>query len=335
MKALLVSLLAASALTASPKALVVEAEWTCYGQTRTLQYTRLGPQTRIEPTPAQPADAYIVLDTEKNQRIVVYRHNSSWRCDPVEPPPQAVGDRPAMAGIPQPPAGIGPQCPIGPRPAGGTNSSVTTEPPAGPTPPSSLTARIPPEPTGAQPAMPQMPAPPPGIGPQGGTGPGAGPNPPGLPAGVGPQTGGGGLPGAGMMPGMGALAMPPPMPEQPMVLQKTTETKELFGRMATKYTLSFHGMDTLEIWAVPQANFGPFFAYRPQPSHRFGPVDLQDQWDGLVRRENLSPLLAIFKQGEREIARFAVTKIETRELAGPEAFFAPPPGYYKSLPDPF
>ena len=102
-----------------------------------------------------------------------------------------------------------------------------------------------------------------------------------------------------------------------------------------KYTIAGRMLETVEIWAVPDADLGTFFAYRPQPPHRFGPIDLQEQWDSLLRHEHLFPLLAVFKQGDREIARFTVTKIETLELAEPAAFFAPPQKFYRCPPDPF
>ena len=50
------------------------------------------------------------------------------------------------------------------------------------------------------------------------------------------------------------------------------------------------------------------------------------------------PILLVDPEGRILAANEAcATRLghETRELAGPEAFFAPPPGYYKSLPDPF
>jgi hypothetical protein len=140
--------------------------------------------------------------------------------------------------------------------------------------------------------------------------------------------------GGGMLGGTG---MPPPMPsrERSLALAKTAETQTLLGRTAVKYTLYGRMLETVEIWAVPDADFGAFFAYRPQPSHRFGPVDLLDEWDCLLRREHLLPLLAIFKQGDREVARFTVTNIETREVAEPATFFALPPHFYRCPPDPF
>ncbi len=138
------------------------------------------------------------------------------------------------------------------------------------------------------------------------------------------------------------MPMPPPPTsamadrEQAPTLTKTDETQPLLGRTAVKYTFTGRMMETIEIWAVPDTEFGPFFAYRTQLPHRFGPVDLQEQWDSLLRHEHLFPLLAVFKQGEREVARFAVTKVETRgELAEPAAFFTPPEKFYRCPPDPF
>jgi hypothetical protein len=352
--ALLLSAAATIAHPAAPQALVVEANWTRFDQRTDLRYWHLGTQTRIESTDTDKPDPYLLIDTAQDQRLTVYRHNSSWRCDPLEPTPRATPGMPGRPTAPQPPPGIGPQGTIGPRDLPDAGRPGMPGKPQMPT--------MPPPPTGIRPqpqtsVTPGAPAPQAGIGPQGTLGPrsGAGaaampgipvqpgmpirPEMPPMPAGVGPQSGVGPgamppMPGAGMGVGMGG-GMPMPGREQAPSLTKTEESQTLLGRTAVKYTLAGRMMETVEIWAVPDADFGPFFAYRPHPPHRFGPVDLQDQWDALVRREGLFPLLAIFKQGEREIGRFTVTKLDTREVAEPAAFFAPPPAYYKSPPDPF
>ena len=348
-------------LLAAEQAIVLDATWDRFSQHTDLRYTRFGTQTRIESTATDKPDPYLLVDTAQDQRITVYRHNSSWRCDPLEPAPRAAPGMPGQPGqpgrpaAPQPPPGIGPQGTIGPRalpggaqPGQPARPEMPGVPPApagfGPQPQTSVTPGVPAAPAGIGPQGPLGPrtaagAPPPNLAPRPEM-----PPMPALPAGVGPQSGGGpgampSMPGAGMGAGIGGgMPMPPPMgmsENSTLALTKTEETQTLLGRTAVKYTLAFRGMETVEIWAVPEADFGAFFAYRPQPPHRFGPVDLQDQWDSLLRREHLFPLLAIFKQGDREIARFAVTKIETRDVAEPATFFAPPPAYYKSPPDPF
>ena len=365
-------LLAATAFGAAPPALVIDATWDRFSQHTELRYTHLGTQTRIESTAADKPDPYLLIDVAQDQRITVYRHNSSWRLDPLEPKPRAETGTPGRPALPQPPPGIGPQGPIGPRTAPGAGSATLPPTPGygspagqgpsipqsairdpqspAPTMPAGIGPRIgpgtavatdqPPSDLPARPEMPPLPSRPrmPGAP---GYGPGARSidGPPGMPpmsAGAGPQPGFGA--GVGMAgPGMSGMGMPPPMPgrEQVSSLVKTEETQPLLGRTAVKYTITSRMMETIEIWAVPDADFGSFFSYRPQPPHRFGPVDLQDQWDGFIRREKLFPLLVIFRQGDREIARFSVTAIGTREVAEPAAFFAPPPAYYKCPPDPF
>jgi hypothetical protein len=352
MKLLLLSLLAAGSLAAAPKAQFAEAEWIRHGQTQTLQYTHLGSRTRIDTSPVLPADAFLILDTEKDQRITVFRHNSSWKCDPVEPPARTAGQ---MPGMPPPPAGIGPQGTIGargatgnsPAEASGLSPSGLPQPlPAGAPTAGVPAAGVPNLPPGIGPqygvrASHPTPAVPPGVGPQSGSDgmpampPGIGPQPnrgmmPGMPAGVGPQPNSGGLRGAGAMP-MERAAMAEPA----LTLVKTEETQKLCGLTATKYTLQYRGMETLEVWAVPEGDLGPFFAYRPHSLHRFGPVDLQDQWDTLLRKEHLFPVLAIFRQADREVAQFKIVKIETRDLDDAEGFFSPPATYYHCPPDRF
>lgn len=361
---------------AADQAVVLEANWTRFSQSTDLRYTYLGTQTRVEPAAARPADPYLLIDTAQDQRITVYRHNSSWRCDPLEPKPRhdsARPGRPDRPALPQPPPGIGPQGPIGPRTGAGSNVGLLNPPigysapaaapltgqPAGLGPrgqigprtvPGTTSGAVPPPPLPQSPAMPPLPdqtgsqsprigypigsAPasdlpelPPAVVPQAGVGPGAGR--PGVGVGDGMPVGMGANLGGGMtMPSM-------PGREQSLALVKTDETQPLLGRTAVKYTLSGRMMETVEVWAVPDADFGPFFAYRPQPPHRFGPVDLQDEWDSLLRREHLFPLLAIFKQGDREVARFTVTTIATRECPETADHFTPPAEFYRCPPDPF
>lgn len=331
-------------LLAADKAVLLDATWDRFSQHTDLRYTHLGTQTRIESTATDKPNPYLLVDTAQDQRITVYRHNSSWRLDPLEPKPRDAtpAGAPGLPAMPQPPPGIGPRI----APGGGASAMPPTPFPEtrnakpgtaaapaavgpqgtiGPRTASSTTAMN--RPTApAMPAMPEMPPMPAGVGPQGGMGPGAGS----MPA----------MPGAGMGGGFGG-GMPKPPPsamggrEQGPTLTKTEETQTILGRTAVKYTIAGRMMETVEIWAVPDTDFGAFFAYRPQPPHRFGPIDLQEQWDSLLRREHLFPLLAIFKQGEREIARFAVATIEHGEVAEPAAFFAPPEKYYRCPPDPF
>ncbi|MBK8478447.1 MAG: hypothetical protein IPL39_19815 [Opitutaceae bacterium] len=341
-------LCATSALAAAPQALVLEASWDRFSQHTDLRYTHLGTQTRIESTATDKPDPYLLVDTAQDQRITVYRHNSSWRCDPLEPKPRndSPAGAPGMPAMPQPPPGIGPQGQIGPR-TGPTANTAALPPTPGYGAPAGYSPSIP------QSAIrdPQSPAPgaPAGIGPRGPLGPRTGaarPAIPQLPPDFGPQGGVGAsaLPagpatGGAMGAGLGGMPMPPRSAMQGrealLSLTKTEETQTLLGRTTVKYTVASRMMETLEVWAVPDTDFGAFFAYRPQPPHRFGPVDLQDHWDSLLRREHLFPLLAIFKQGDREIARFTVTKIDHSEIADIAAFFSPPLAYYKSPPDTF
>ncbi len=322
------------------KALVLDATWDRFSQHTALRYTHLGAQTRLETVPAKPADAYLLVDTARDQRITVYRHNSSWRLDPLEPKPRpdSPAGAPDLPRLPQPPPGIGPQGQIGPRtsPGGGaaampptpgyeagapdTSGTIGPRGPIGPRPGPEAAAPTQPA-ESAMPAMPprpQMPAAPaPGYG-----------------------AGAAAMPGAGMGTGFGGgMPMPPPsaMPgrEPAPTLTKTGETQTILGRTAAKFTLSGRMMETVEIWAVPDADFGPFFAYRPQPPHRFGPRELEEEWDSVLRKEHLFPLLAVFQQGDREIARFTVATIAHAEVAEPATFFAPPPTFYRCPPDPF
>ena len=313
-------------------ALVLDATWDRFSQHTDLRYTHLATQTRLETVPAKPADPYLLVDTAQDQRITVYRHNTSWRLDPLEPKPRhdpTVG-APGMPALPQPPPGIGPQGQIGPHPGLGAAAVNQPAAPAMPTMPEMpQMPQMPAAPTagyGAGPQMPTMPQMPAGVGPQNGMGPGAGS----MPA----------MPGADMGAGFGGgRGMPPPAAmggrEQAPTLTKTEETQPLLGHTAVKYTIAGHMRETVEIWAVPDTDFGTFFAYRPQPPHRFGPVDLQEQWDSLLRREHLFPLLAVFKQGDREIARFAVATIDRSEIAESATFFAPPEKFYRCPLDPF
>jgi hypothetical protein len=310
---------------AAEKAVVLDATWDRFNQHTDLRYTHLGTQSRIESTAADKPDPYLLVDTAQDQRITVYRHNSSWRLDPLEPKPRndSPAGAPGLPAMPQPPPGIGPQGPIGPRTGPGATATAQPGVPAAP-------------PRPEMPALPQAPT--------GGYGSGATmPAMPGIPPGVGPQNGAmPAMPGAGSTMGAGfggGMPMPPPSAmsgrEQPLALVKSEETQTLLGRTAVKYLLTGRMMETIEIWAVPDADLGAFFAFRPQPPHRFGPIDLQDQWDSLLRREHLFPLLAIFRQGDREVARFTVSKIDQGEVAEPATFFAPPEKFYRCPPDPF
>ncbi|HLP00536.1 MAG TPA: hypothetical protein VK163_00820 [Opitutaceae bacterium] len=319
-------------LLAADKAVVLDATWDRFSQHTDLRYTRLGTRSRIESTAADKPDPYLLVDTAQDQRITVYRHNSSWRLDLLEPKPRhdSPAGAPGMPAMPQPPPGVGPQGPIGPRTgSGATTANRPTAPAMTAMPEMPPMPQMPAAPSSgygagaATPAMPPMPA---GIGPQAGMGPGAGSMPP--------------MPGAGMGAGFGG-GMPMPSTsamggrEQAPTLTKTEETRTILGRTAVKYTITSRMMETVEIWAVPDTDLGAFFAYRPQPLHHLGPIDLQEQWDSLLRTEHLFPLLAVFKQADREIARFAVSKIEVADIAEPATFFAPPEDYYRCLPDPF
>jgi hypothetical protein len=367
---------------AADQAVVLDATWDRFSQHTALRYTLLGIQSRIESTAADKPDPYLLIDTAQDQRITVYRHNRSWRLDPLEPKPRnnSLADSPSLAIPPQPSPGIGPQGQIGPGagpaalppiPGYGAStghgpaipqSAIRDPQSPDPTTPGSIGPQgqigprtgpgssVPNQPSApAIPAMPQMPA-----APSAGYGAGSPmPNLPQMPASMGPQgrmgPGAGSMtPGAGMGAGFGpgrgdvlsgGMPMPPPSAmngrEQTPTLTKTDETQPLIGRTAVKYTVTGRMMETIEIWAVPDTEFGPFFAYRTQPQHHFGPVDLQEQWDSLLRHEHLFPLLAVFKQGDREIARFTATTIKTRELAKPATFFAPPEKFYRCPPDPF
>ena len=334
---------------ATEKALVVDATWDRFSQHTTLRYTHLGTQTRLETTAADKPDPYLLIDTAQDQRVTVYRHNSSWRLDPLEPKPRndSPASVPGLPARPQPPPGIGPQGQIGPRirtsgtpptPSYGAASPAVAQPgtpnipgaigPQGHIGPRNTRSPAIPDPTQVPPTPELPPIPQPPAAPFASYV--AAPQALDLPSGMGSSAGRGASFGG---------SMPPPSAmdacEQAPTLAKTEETQPILGRTAVKYTIAGRMLETVEIWAVPDADLGTFFAYRPQPPHRFGPIDLQEQWDSLLRHEQLFPLLAVFKQGDREIARFTVTKIETLELAEPAAFFAPPQKFYRCPPDPF
>lgn len=351
MRLLIALLVLPLGLLAADQAVVLDATWDRFSQHTALRYTHLGSRSRIESIGDKPAP-YLLVDTARDQRITVERHNSSWRLDPLEPAPRGdtAGGAPGRPARPQPPPGVGPQGPIGARlgpaannagampPTPGYNSGTPASPgtigPRGPVGPrSSPGVAAPGQPAvppmtamAGMPRRPDLPIPPDSVGLRSGGGPvGAG-----MPA----------MSETGIGSGFGAGTPMAPFSamdsrEHEPTLTKTEETQTLLGRTVVKYTLSDRMLETVEIWAVPDTDFGAFFAYRPQPPHRFGPVDLQDEWDALLRREHLFPLLAIFKQAEREIARFAVAKIEQADIAEPATFFAPPARYYRSPPDPF
>jgi len=356
----------------SEKAIVLDATWDRFSQHTALRYTHLGTQTRLDTATDDKPTPYLLVDTAQGQRITVYRHNNSWRLDPLEPKPRndSPGGAPGIPPLPQPPPGIGPQGQIGPRTGSGVGAPPTpgySAPAAGygsAIPQSTISKTLPqverdpqspaPGPIGPQgpigprtgpgvaattrsaapampampemPQMPDLPQPPAGIGPQAGMGPGAMPATAGF--GPGPGNGSGGSMPTFMPPDMGGREPAP-------TLTKTEETQTILGRTAVKYTIASRRMETVEIWAVPDTDLGVFFTYRTQPPHRYGPIELQEQWDSLLRREHLFPLLAVFKQGDREIARFAVTKIDQSEVAEPAALFAPPAKFHRCPPDPF
>jgi hypothetical protein len=143
------------------------------------------------------------------------------------------------------------------------------------------------------------------------------------PPGVGPHAGGfrGG-------PGIPALPM------EPVELKSTGETTNLLGYNCARYELKRRA-ETMEIWATDRLL--PFEPWLPNPSRRFGPRLIEEQWPELLRSKNLFPLLAIltFENGPERL-RFEVKAVTPEKIEDRDAsLFQPPPDYREIGPLPF
>ena len=346
----------AMAAETAPKALVTEATWTPNGQRFELRYTHAGAQTLIESINSKRPDARIVVDAIKGERTTIYPHNRSWRTDPLAKPAQATpgATLPPMPGMPSMPAmpatGATPGATIPGMPAMPAMPNIPAMPGSGSMPgtPSTIPAILPGASIPDMPPMPAMPSMPAIPGPSATGTPGAMlpsiPDIPAMPPMAGPSTGMPAMPSMPAMPGMpgpGAAAGMPAMPmmpgmQEPITLQKTDETRTLLDRKATKYTITFRQHTTVEIWAVPDDEFGPFLAYAQQPPRRRMIMpDPMEQWDALLRQEKLSPLLAIFSEFGHERARFEVTRITPVAPKDLKADFTTPSDYFQHPPEPF
>ena len=139
-------------------------------------------------------------------------------------------------------------------------------------------------------------------------------------------------PGIPRISGMASLPAapqrPPPMMEK-LELNATDEKTNLLGFVCERYEINQRG-ETMVIWATDQ--LFPFQNYLRNPTPRFGPRMIEEQWAGLLADKKLFPLLAILKSSTgAERLRFKVQSVTPGRITD-ETRFQPPPDYQEVQP---